>query len=282
MSGRIHSLKRRDPDDLLLDLQNVSLSPSKRLRLNEQGAPVFTGLGSALTTPQSTGETPFSLLKGLSAPALTASTPSTPVDVMLSPPPPQPPSPPVSVPATESRAIVLYRPVNPPLFPGGPPCGSMDLPISLKMHSSMLPRPQALDLSGRLSLPVEQRRLTRNSSCPRLSSGMEDQLMTEDIDEKAAQHLQVIPWVPNVTTAFLTNTKPTTQETYEGTGRTMDAEEMVEDESMEVVSDGVVAPELDAANVGSQFGSPLATFGSSPWPQYETFQPQFPRAMWSH
>lgn len=33
MSGRMHGLKRRDPDDLVLDLQNVSLSPSKKLRV---------------------------------------------------------------------------------------------------------------------------------------------------------------------------------------------------------------------------------------------------------
>lgn len=40
---------------------------------------------------------------------------------------------------------MLYRPVNPPLFPGGPPCGSVDLPLSLKMNSSLLPIPQGTD-----------------------------------------------------------------------------------------------------------------------------------------
>ncbi|KAL3700244.1 hypothetical protein R1sor_018266 [Riccia sorocarpa] len=274
MSARIHSLKRRDPDDLLLELQNVSLSPSKRLRLNDDGAPVSAGLASAVTTPQSSGETPFSLLKGLSAPVLSASTPSTSVDMVLAP------SPPVSVPASESRAIVLYRPVNPPLFPGGPPSGSVDLPISLKLHSSMLPRPQALDLSGGSALPFEQRRLTRNSSCPRLSSGMDDQLMREESDEKAAQQLQVIPWVPNVTTALLTNIKSTTEEVYDGPVGTTDAEDMMDAESMEIVNDDVVTSESSTMNVGDQFGNPVPTFG--PWPQYDSFQPQFPRAMWSH
>lgn len=30
--------------------------------------------------------------------------------------------------AAEERALVLYKPVNPPLFPGGPPAGSAELP----------------------------------------------------------------------------------------------------------------------------------------------------------
>ena len=32
---------------------------------------------------------------------------------------------------TNEQAIVLYRPVNPPLFPGGPAVGSTDLPLKV-------------------------------------------------------------------------------------------------------------------------------------------------------
>lgn len=106
--------------------------------MQETGVSSVPGSGSIFTTPQPAGEAPFSLLKGPSATALPVSTPSTPLcsDTVLSPPP---------CPASEQRALVLYRPVNPPLFPGGPPCGSVDLPLSLKMNSSLLPIPQGTD-----------------------------------------------------------------------------------------------------------------------------------------
>lgn len=57
-------------------------------------------------------------------------------EVPASPPPsPSSPSPPAPVATanhaggTEEKAIILYKPVNPPLFPGGPPTGSPETPF---------------------------------------------------------------------------------------------------------------------------------------------------------
>lgn len=56
------------------------------------------------------------------------------IDEVPAAPPPSPPSPP-SPPAnratggTDEKAIILYKPVNPPLFPGGPPTGSPETPF---------------------------------------------------------------------------------------------------------------------------------------------------------
>ncbi|KAG6547620.1 hypothetical protein Mapa_011069 [Marchantia paleacea] len=203
MSGRMHGLKRRDPDDLVLDLQNVSLSPSKKLRVYETGVSSVPGSGSIFTTPQPAGEAPFSLLK-------------------------------------------------------------------------------ALDLSGGPSIPLGQKRLNRVSSCPRFSSAMDDLPMIEEIDDKAAQQLQVIPWVPNSTAALLAGTKPIIEEIDDVPLTAPEMEEMADGESMEVVSEDIIVPEVDTTTMGGQFGSPLPTFSAAPWQQCETLQPPFTKVMWSH
>ncbi|CAM6129011.1 unnamed protein product [Calypogeia fissa] len=294
MSGLQHGLKRREPDDLVRDLLNVSLSPQKKLRFSDPGVTVTSGFGSNFGSARPS-ETPWGL-----SPAL-----STPVAVVTV-------SPPRSV-TQEEKALVLYRPVTPPMFPGAPPAGSVDFPYKLdatmlSLHqgtdSELTPHQldcqsaacsnytdnlsghglfQALDLSGGPISSLGQRRLNRVSSCsslPRFSLENEDQVMVEEVDKSA--DLAVIPWVPMTPVVVPPKVRPIIEEVDDDSPDVEDPDAMMDGDSMEVVDENnVVITEDSMTPMVGQFGSPMPSFSAAPW-QAEALQPPLTAPMWSH
>eukprot|EP00249_Psilotum_nudum_P012265 c23681_g1_i1 orf=234-1025(+) len=167
--------KRKEPDECVVDLfGHVSLAPAKRLRQDMSLPTIYEerpisvvsvdqSLDDAVLIPEST-ELPTVI------PALL----------------------PDHLPADE-RAIVLYKPVNPPLFPGGPEV-SDGLPI--RVHSKFLSGPNGLlDASSSLSSPWLPGRLPMFSG----AMALKENLILEASDQlgKCSDNkLAMIPWLP--------------------------------------------------------------------------------------
>ncbi|KAJ7542994.1 hypothetical protein O6H91_09G021100 [Diphasiastrum complanatum] len=171
------SHKRKEPDELVADLlSNVSISPAKKFRPDKGLYPIIEE--PHFVTP--TDDFPVDLSEDFSSSALGVSSPS----VSLFP---------SASGVADEKAIVLYKPVNPPLFPGGPPAGSSELPIRV---NSLLPQ-KGIRVSAHS--PFSFRAADKwyedfYKSMPTISSSQEDLTMASD--KEPDNFLAVIPWVP--------------------------------------------------------------------------------------
>lgn len=200
-----------------------------------------------------------------------------------SPSPPPPVATAVPASATDEKAIVLYKPVNPPLFPGGPPTGSPEPPFIVDATGA-LAACKALDLHGKKpSLPI--RRLQRTSSCsslPRVSYSMNDTSMEETDTQLSSSQLALIPYSPP---AFLVPAANYTHQSLPNSEAVLSgadpSEEMADDDAMDVMEDTLHGDGV-ATESGTEFGSPIPTFGMSLWEPCDVFQPPCSQVMWSH
>ncbi|KAH9545598.1 hypothetical protein CY35_12G056300 [Sphagnum magellanicum] len=277
--------KRKEPDDLVADLlRNVSISPAtKKARVGDSlvpsniwPSPLFGPSKETLVHSSTSVEAPIS--------------PPEPPIVPSSPAPPAVTVPLVqTVSGAEEKALVLYRPLNPPLYPGGPPTGSSELPI--KVHAAgYLAAIKALDLQGGPSSAFSSKRLQRVSSCsslPQAVTSLDNMEDDNDPQISSGNQMALIPWAPLAfPTSGVNNSSPTMSgmmstpvdsvDTHLG-----DEEEMIDIEPMEVMED-VANGEVVPADPASQFGSPIPTFGSPQWGTSESLKPPYSKVMWSH
>jgi hypothetical protein len=244
-------------------------------------------------------------------------------------PPVSPPDPPVATAApvptvvtgAEKKALVLYRPLNPPLYPGGPsPTGSSEFPIKVNAagylatirgtenngfcSSAGLPSSaftnssanalcraglfEALDLQGGPSSALSSRRLQRVSSCsslPPIVTSLDNFAMEDDSDPQTSSVSQmvVIPAVPTPSTKNLSPVVSGMMTTHmnKSVAQLGDEEEMADIEPMEVMED-IANGEVVSSQAGPQFGSPIPTFGSSQWKTGEMLKAPYSKVMWSH
>jgi len=275
MSMKAFHAKRKEPDDLVTDLlKNVSISPTKKGRVGDSCTP------SNIWQPS------------LFEPSKQAHVNS---PVTLEPPvsPPDPPvvtaAPvPTVVTGAEKKASVLYRPLNPPLYPGGPsPTGSSELPIKVN-SAGYLATINALDLQGGPSSAFSSRRLQRVSSCsslPPIVTSLDNFPMEDDSDPQTSSGSQmvVIPAVPTPSTNNLSPVVSGMMTTHmdKSVAQLGDEEEIADIEAMEVMED-IANGEVVSSQAGPQFGSPIPTFGSSQWKTGEMLKAPYSKVMWSH
>lgn len=252
--------KRKYDDDLVLDLfNNVSLSPHKKLR-QDTGLPTIFEEYPYMATPAKHHDdgVDISTAPGISLPEeLPKLTPVYPAD---------------------EKAIVLYKPVNPPMFPGGPSTGSSDFPIKL---STRIFTKGVLDASKLLKASKTYDQFHVFGAQEKNSSASGDLLESEERMESDAtpnNRLAVIPWVQNPIKLPGVNMLPAGSKipaSQDGT--------TVED-GMPVDNDGgAEAMEEDTALVdNSQHNNSILNFGSEPWQHYGVPQPPYTSAMWSH
>lgn len=139
----------------------------------------------------------------------------------------------------------------------------------------------ALDLQGRKSL-LPTRRLQRTSSCsslPQQFSSMDDSSMEEETDPQPSKQLALIPYSPSPLLAAAINTAV---QASPSAGADLN-EEMVDDvDAMDVTEETMPAGDGVAPEAGSQFGSPIPTFGSAQWEPCDMFKAPYSKVMWSH
>jgi len=286
-------------------LRNVSLSPSKKVRAStDSWVPNNLWQNSQ---PQQQGN----LLAPQAAPGSAED-----VDLVAL-------APPVSTATvatgTEEKAIVLYKPVNPPLFPGGPPAGSSDPAFVVDTagylaackgtgnngsssdagHSSSAFASsssdiswtglfEALDLQGG-KLPLPSRRLQRTSSCsslPRFPASMDENAMEEETDTQPSSSSSQLALIPYTPPAFFVpsvdNTvqlSPPTTSDFPGADPIEDR--IDEDDAMDVMEDSTPGG-VGTTDPSSQFGSPIPMFGAGQWEPCEVFKAPYSKIMWSH
>ncbi|XP_024403008.1 uncharacterized protein [Physcomitrium patens] len=306
MSAWALHAKRKEPEEAVVELlRNVSLSPPKRMRVadswistNSWPMPSFQPQLEAQPAPPQVD--PLNFFQALESP-------------LPSPSPPPPVATAVPASATDEKAIVLYKPVNPPLFPGGPPTGSPEPPFIVdatgalaackgtdnngssvdtghassafaNSSSTWTDLFEALDLHGKKpSLPI--RRLQRTSSCsslPRVSYSMNDTSMEETDTQLSSSQLALIPYSPP---AFLVPAANYTHQSLPNSEAVLSgadpSEEMADDDAMDVMEDTLHGDGV-ATESGTEFGSPIPTFGMSLWEPCDVFQPPCSQVMWSH
>ena len=141
----------------------------------------------------------------------------------------------------------------------------------------------ALDLHGRKPM-LPMRRLQRTSSCsslPQYSSSMDDSSMEEESDPQPSSQLALIPYSPS---PFLATAATTAVQSSSNTVSNADLnEEMVDDvDAMDVTEESMPAGDGVPPESGSQFGSPIPTFGSAQWEPCDMFKAPYSKVMWSH
>ncbi|MCO5590354.1 hypothetical protein L7F22_044323 [Adiantum nelumboides] len=173
-------------------------------------------------------------------------------------------------PVNDERAIVLYKPVNSPLFPGGPSVGSQVL-----LNASFLPT-GVLGASNILRSRNEDRLpwLPASKSGVRIVDLSEEE--TNQPDVFPDNRLAVIPWDSKSTVNMLASERAAQPSNADMGGMsvdssTMDVEAMEEDN------------ELSMNFVNPQPSNSSSSFCYEPWQQYGApLQPQFTSIMWSH
>lgn len=307
MSAWALHAKRKEPEEAVVELlRNVSLSPPKRVRVTDPSVPTNSWptprFEPEVETQPSQSKTDLFFFD----------------QALVSPPPS--PSPPQRVPIAnptggiEDKPVLLYKLVNHPLFSGGSPTGPQELPPSLDasgalaackgivnngfsvesgLASSDLANSsstwtdlfEALDLqSKKPSLPT--RRLQRTSSCsslPRVASSMVDTSMEEEIDAQPGGQLTVIPHSSSTSVvpaaSNLDESFPSSHRSFLGADSrhemadNVDAMDLMEETT---AGDGV------ATGSGTQFGSPIPTYGSTQWEPCDVFKAPYSKVMWSH
>lgn len=268
--------KRKEPDEVVDLLRNVSLSPSKKVRASTDSWVPNNLWQTASSQPQQQGN----LLAPQAAPGSAED-----VDLVAL-------APPVSTATvatgTEEKAIVLYKPVNPPLFPGGPPAGSSD-PAFVVDTAGYLAACKALDLQGG-KLPLPSRRLQRTSSCsslPRFPASMDENAMEEETDTQPSSSSSQLALIPYTPPAFFVpsvdNTvqlSPPTTSDFPGADPIEDR--IDEDDAMDVMEDSSTPGGVGTTDPSSQFGSPIPMFGAGQWEPCEVFKAPYSKIMWSH
>ncbi|KAI5076558.1 hypothetical protein GOP47_0008623 [Adiantum capillus-veneris] len=254
-----HKRKCDDSDAVLELLNGVSLSPrSKRMR-QEFGSTShcneFVSNFASVPTPEvDFSDQPSSEM--LLAP------PDVDVSEHLVEPLP-------SAPLNNERAIVLYKPVNPPLFPGGPSAGSQ-----VFLNARML-QTGVLDASNLL-------RNRKVEDLPWLQAPKSGVTIVDLSEEEASQphvvldnHLALIPWESNSTVNMLASQRAV-QPCNVG----------IDGMSVDDATSGVEAMEedneLSASFVNPQLSNSSSSFCYEPWQQYGPPQPQHSSVMWSH
>lgn len=250
-------LKRKCEDsDVVLELLNdVSISPHKKLR-QELGSTSYSDTfmdAGHFHSGYSNIDTSIDV-------ELVEKLPN---DLQLCPPEidlleqlPEPlPSPPVN----DERAIVLYKPVNPPLFPGGPSAGSQLMLNANILSSGVLDSSNLL--RGRNEGELSWLRVP--------SSGVRITELTEEEAKQHDTHLAVVPWVPNSSMDILVSQTTASPVFDKMCGENFDIEAMEEDN------------ELSMDFVNSQPGNSNINFCYEPWQQYGAPQPQYSSIMWS-
>lgn len=182
-------------------------------------------------------------------------------------------------PANDERAIVLYKPVNPPLFPGGPSVGSQIMLNASILSTGMLDASSLL--TGRRNDHLPWLRAATNSS--RVSA---DDM--EAAEERVVQsgsnpdnRLAVVPWVSN-SPKLMMNLLPMADsqaaeqidsqvvDNMYGEGEGLDIEAMEEDS------------ESGMEDVNSQLNNYSINYHYEPWQHYGVAKPQYSSIMWSH
>ncbi|CAM6011856.1 unnamed protein product [Sphagnum balticum] len=309
--------KRKEPDDLVADLlRNVSISPTKKARVGDSWVPSNIWQ-SPLSGPSK--ETLFHSSTSVGAPI----SPPEPPIVPSSPAPPVVTVPLVqTVSGADEKALVLYRPLNPPLYPGGPPTGSSELPI--KVHAagylaaikgtdnnglcSDADHPssafansssdtlcgaglfEALDLQGGPLSAFSSKRLQRVSSCsslPQAVTSLDNMEDDSDPQTSSGNQMALIPWAPPAFPASgVNNSSPSMSGMMSTPVDSVDTHLGDEEEMIDIepmeVMDDVANGEVVLADPASQFGSPIPTFGSPQWGTGESLKPPYSKVMWSH
>lgn len=114
--------------------------------------------------------------------------------------------------------------------------------------------------------------------------------MDEDTDSQTSnKQLALIPYapptftIPSYSTPAESNSN-TMMSFSEPTGdvNVGSGEEMAEDSDAMEVMDEVAPADAGTTGPGSQFGSPIPTFGSAQWDHCEMFKAPYSKIMWSH
>lgn len=303
--------KRKEPEEIVVELlRNVSLSPPKRVRVSDSWTPPNSWPTRSFEPLVEVQETPPQADPLIYDQVTPSSSPS---------PLPPPTSPVVTATresGTDEKAIILYMGVNPPLFPGGPPTGSLE-PLLIVDTSGALATYkgtgnngstvdvghassafnnsssdaniwtglfEALDLHGNKPLlPI--RKLQRTSSCsslPQVPSSMDDSSMDESDAERSASQLALIPYSPPLFPLTAANGGVQSSKTATDFPGADLNEEMTDDgDAMDVMEESMPADGV-ATESGTQFGSPIPTFGSAQWEPCDMFKAPYSKVMWSH
>lgn len=169
----------------------------------------------------------------------------------------------------DEKALVLYKPVNPPVFPGGPAAGSPDLPM--KFNTNCLLNHKAWQIQANLP---DLFRFARPSDSASISVGRR----TLDI-KPVDNSLAVVPWVPSQFQRSADQLSFNQKSCDEST----ENEEPVamEDEDMVLMEEDPVQPQQPVIT-STSLASEMVTDGVQ-WQHCLTPQPPVnPPVMWSY
>lgn len=169
----------------------------------------------------------------------------------------------------DEKALVLYKPVNPPIFPGLPAAGSPDLPI--KFSTNYFSNHKAWEIQGRGNLP-DLFHLARQSDP---ASNMKS-LASKPVDN----HLAVVPWTPS---KFPTCVQEFSSDQKAGCDNvTANEDQMMMDDDNEALmeEDPILPPQAITAcnNVANEIGSDGLQWQHCMTPQ----SPLNTQVMWSY
>lgn len=177
---------------------------------------------------------------------------------------------PMSAVPNDEKALVLYKPVNPPVFPGGPAAGSPDLPI--KCNTNSLWNQKAWQIQANLP---DLFRFARPSDSGAISVSRRT-LDIKPVDNRLA----VVPWVPS---QFQRSTDQLTFNQKNCDDSTENEEPMaMEDEDMVSMEEDPVQPQ-QPLTPSTSLASEMVTDGMQ-WQQH-CLTPQTPinqPVMWSY
>lgn len=250
-----HKRKLDDSDAVVELLHGVSLSPCRKKLRQEFGSTSYSNdfaasfLGVTSPEVESCDQLPNEWLSALPDVDLS--------EQLLEPLPPAP--------GNDERAIVLYKPVNPPLFPGGPSSGSQ-----LLLNTSILPA-GVLDASSILRSRKEDELswLQAPKSGVKIVDLSEEEANQSDVVQN--NHLAVVPWDANSHANLLASQTAVQPSRGDMAGMSGDDENM-----------GVEAMEEDNDIVNSQPSNASTNFCYEPWQQYGVLQPHCSSLMSSH
>jgi len=169
----------------------------------------------------------------------------------------------------DEKALVLYKPVNPPVFPGGPAAGSADLPI--KFNTNCLLNHKAWQIQANLP---DIFHFTRPSDSASISVNKKT-LEFSHVDNRLA----VVPWVPS---QFQRSTDQVSfyQKSCNDLTGNEDIEEpmAMEDEDMVEMEEDPQEPVITSSSLASE----MVTDGVQ-WQHYSTPPPPINQpVMWSY
>ncbi|XP_057836027.2 uncharacterized protein LOC131046326 [Cryptomeria japonica] len=176
---------------------------------------------------------------------------------------------PLSYVPNDEKALVLYKPINPPIFPGLPAAGSPDLPIKFNMNC--FSNHKAWEIQGRGNLP-DLFRLARRSDP---ASNMKIST-SQPVDNRLA----VVPWTPS---QFPTCVQELSLDQKSGCDNVTENEDhmmMDEDNVASMEEDPIQPPQAITAcnNVVNEINSDGLQWQHCMTPQ----SPLNPQVMWSY